>query len=174
MSEHDEATVPLSNLIAVAKELTPGISISPDRAILVISGKIKGIWRSKMFPEPMIGLPVMLCCAGTRHSRIAAWKAREELTSFLEHSGIQIPSTEDVNAMTGHIAGFVVPYRSVGGADAQAQYQDPVYDKFWCPLAQVWRFQNPIPFKNGKQHVFYIEDQRPQVLAEMRTATRIL
>lgn len=179
MTEQD---TPLENLLGMAAEMLPAYTNWPERLLALMHGTPTptGIWRTKKIPDAMVGWPIAMHAgtnvAGCNHPMEGLHKVKAFAES-MRRAGVQIDLTfERAVEATKAIHGIVVPLQSMPADEAQgAQYRDIGFDRYWIPLAQVWRFKKPVPRTGGHRGIFYLDEQtRAECVEALRTATRVL
>lgn len=178
MTEQD---LPLSDLITMAGEMLPAYTNWPERLVAMMHGNPPpvGMWRTKPIADAMIGWPVAMhagtMVAGCNHPMEGLHKLKA-FAGVMESAGVKIDLTfERAVEATKAVHGIVVPLRSEPGDEAKAAYRDVGFDRFWIPLAQIWRFETPVPLSAGHRGIFYLSgDVRSACVEAMRTATRVL
>lgn len=179
MTERD---TPLEDLLTMAAEMLPALTVWPERLLVMMHGQppLTGIWRNRKVPDAMIGWPIAMhagaTVAGSTHPLECLHRVKAVAKS-MEAIGVNIDLTfERAVEATRSIHGIIVPMAPVPADQAgDVQYQDKGFGRFWVPLAQIWRFENPVPLDVGCRTLFYLHgDLQTACIDALRTATRVL
>lgn len=178
MTEQD---IPLDTLVNNARTMLPAVTMWPDRLIPIMYGEpaVAGTWRNIQIPETHVGWPLALHAGLKAGGSVHGMESLREVNRYaalMREVGVRVDlDFERVQAASRFIHGVVVPLQSIRRADIKENvFEDPMFSKFWCPFAQVWRFLEPVPFLAGQQAFHYLSNQeRAPVIQAMCTAVRV-